>query len=201
MTERPIVMFNQISADGYFSDARGALDWVVTDPEIHRRAVARMPEVDALLFGRRTYESFAGFWPGALRDLKAAGPHGENKADPTFLAMARWLNETRKLVASSTLRRAEWEPTEIVPSLNAHVVRAVKQRPGKGILIFGSGSIVSQLSEARLIDEYRFVISPVLLGSGASPLRGVDLRLKLALVEALPLPSGNVLLTYRPAEG
>lgn len=200
MTERRIVMFNQVSADGFFSDSSGGLDWVVSDPEAHRRAVASMPETDAMLFGRRTYENFAAFWPGALKDLKKAGPHGENKADPAFLAMAQWLNETKKLVASRTLARADWNNSEVVPELTPEVVRALKRRPGKDILIFGSGTVVSQLSEALLIDEYRFVVCPVLLGSGQPLLRGVSLRRKLALKEAVALPSGNVLITY-VAEG
>ncbi|MDF3066005.1 MAG: deaminase [Polyangiaceae bacterium] len=198
MTERRIVMFNQVSADGFFSDSSGALDWVVNDPDVHRRAVARMPETGGILFGRRTYENFAAFWPGALADLQKAGPHGENKADPAFAAMAHWLNDTKKLVASRTLTRVDWNNTEVMPELNVQVVRALKKQPGKDILIFGSGTVVSQLSEAQLIDEYRFVVCPVLLGSGQSLLRSVSLRLKLDLKEALALPSGNVLVTYEP---
>jgi dihydrofolate reductase len=199
MTERRIVMFNQVSADGFFSDSEGGLDWVVSDPELHRRAVASMPHTDTLLLGRRTYENFAAFWPGALNDLKKAGPHGENKADPGFLAMAEWLNETKKLVASRTLSRVEWNNSELIPELEPSVVRSLKRQPGRGILIFGSGTLVSQLTEARLIDEYRFVVCPVLLGSGHSLLRGVSSRLQVHLAEAAPLPSGNVLLTYTSA--
>lgn len=199
MTERRIVTFNQVSADGYFSDAAGGLDWVVNDPELQRRAVAGMPDTDTLLFGRRTYEAFASFWPGALRDLREPGPHGESKADPAFLAMARWLDATEKLVASRTLARADWNRTKLVSHLDTAAVSALKQQPGKDVMIFGSGSLVTQLSAAHLIDEYRFVVCPVLLGSGQSLLRGVDLRSKLRLAEALPLPTGNVLLTYTRA--
>jgi dihydrofolate reductase len=196
MTQRRIVMFNQVSADGFFSDSSGGLDWVVQDPELQQRAVAGVPETDTILLGRRTYESFAAFWPGVRWDLKSAGPHGENKADPAFLAMARWLNESKKLVASRTLLRPDWNNTELLPALTPQALLQLKQSPGKNVIIFGSGSVVSQLSEAQLIDEYRLVVCPVLLGSGHSLLRGVSLRLKLHLAEALPLRSGNVLLTY-----
>jgi dihydrofolate reductase len=196
MTERRIVMFNQVSADGFFADSEGGLDWVVQDPEIHERAAAGMPHTDAILLGRRTYDGFAAFWPSALADLQASGPHGENKTSASFAAMARWLNDTKKHVASRTLRRAGWNNSEVVPELDQAIVRSLKQAPGKDMIIFGSGSIVSQLSEARLIDEYRFVVCPVLLGSGRSLFGQKSLHLGLRLAEAKELRSGNVLLTY-----
>lgn len=197
MTERRIVMFNQVSADGFFSDAQGGLDWVVSDPEIHARAVTGMPEVDAILLGRRTYDNFAGFWPQALANLNAPGPHGESKAAPAFAAMARWLNETKKLVPSRTTKRLDWNNSEVLSSLSPERIAALKREPGKDILIFGSGSVVTQLSEHALIDEYRFVVCPVLLGAGKSPLQGASLRQPLELVEAKAFRSGNVMLTYR----
>lgn len=199
MTERRIVMFNQVSADGFFSDSSGGLDWVVSDPEIHARAVADMPTSDTILLGRKTYENFAAFWPRALEDMTKPGPHGEMKAEPSFVAMATWLNEARKLVFSRTLRAPSWNLTEVFADLDPAALRALKQGPGKDILVFGSGSIVTQLSEHRLIDEYRFVVCPVLLGSGASLLRSAELGLGLKLLRAQPFPSGNVMLTYAPS--
>lgn len=197
MTRR-IVMFNQVSADGFFADPQGGLDWVVSDPEIHARAVSSMPETDAMLFGRKTYQMFAAFWPGALRDLDQAGPHGVDKRDPGFAAMARWLNDTRKIVVSQTLKTADWAHSEISRGLGPEQVQKLKQSPGKAILVFGSGSVVSQLSEQRAIDEYRFVVCPVLLGEGRSLLGNMTQRLSLELVEAQSFNTGNVLLTYRP---
>lgn len=201
MTERRIVMFNQVSADGFFSDADGGLDWVVSDPELQRRAVAGMPQTDCMLFGRRTYQNFAGFWPGALRDLNAAGPHGENKHDPSFAAMARWLNDTRKLVFSKTLKTADWSHSELLAELDPRQIGALKRAPGKDLIIFGSGSLVSQLSEHGLIDDYRFVVSPVLLGKGRNLLGAMNGRRHLKLVSAESFASGNVLLTYTRSQG
>lgn len=201
MTERRIVMYNQVSADGFFSDAQGGLDWVVSDPEIHARAVAGMPETDAILLGRRTYENFAAFWPHALENLQKPGPHGENKAEPAFVAMARWLHETKKLVPSRSAKSLDWNNTEVLPSLTPERIKTLKRKPGKNMLIFGSGSVVTQLSEHGLIDEYRFVVCPVLLGSGKSALNGKSLRRKLQLIESQAFRSGNVMLTYRPSEG
>ncbi len=197
MPQRRIVMFNQVSADGFFADVRGGLDWVVPGPELQRRAVAGMPDVDCILLGRRTYELFAGFWPNALRDTSAPGPHGQSKLDPAFVAMARWLNDTQKLVVSRSLGTASWGPSEILREVEPARVEALKRRPGKDLLIFGSASLVSQLSQHRLIDEYRLVVCPVLLGAGKTVLSGMERRLPLRLAAAEPLASGNVLLTYR----
>jgi dihydrofolate reductase len=199
MTERRIVMFNQVSADGFFSDLEGRIDWAVRDPELQRRALAGMPHTDGMLFGRRTYQQFAAFWPQALEEMNRAGPHGEDKHDPGFVAMARWLNATRKLVFSKTLHAPGWQNSELERELTPERICAIKREPGKDLLIFGSGSLVSQLSEHGLIDEYRFVVSPLLLGSGNTLLGNLSRRVPLSLVGAEAFPSGSVLLTYTPA--
>jgi dihydrofolate reductase len=72
----------------------------------------------------------------------------------------------------------------------------MKEQPGKDLIVFGSGSVVSQLTQHRLIDEYQFVVCPILLGSGRPLLSGVSKRLRLDLLEAKALPSGDVMLRY-----
>jgi dihydrofolate reductase len=196
MTSRRIIMFNQVSVDGFFSDPQGGLDWVVSDPEIHSRAVEGMPHGDTVLFGRKTYQQFEAVWPHALKDLQAAGPHGEDKANPAFAAMARWLNDSHKLVFSKSLKTASWNNSELVSQLDPKQIARLKQKPGKDMLIFGSGSVVSQLSQHGLIDEYRFVVCPLLLGAGKTLLGDLSKRVNLKLVEAQPFRTGNVMLTY-----
>jgi dihydrofolate reductase len=198
MTQRSLVTYTQVSADGFFADTEGGLDWVVSDPEVHARAVQGMPNTDLMLFGRKTYQMFAGFWPQALKNLAEAGPHGADKRDPAFATMARWLNDTKKLVASRSLPRADWNNSELCRDFDAAHVRQLKQSAGKGILVFGSGSVVSQLAEWGAVDEYRFLVCPVLLGKGRTLLGDMSQRLALELAEAQPFPSGNVMLTYRP---
>lgn len=197
MTERRIVMFNQVSVDGYFSDANGSLDWVVTDPQIHERAVAGMPSTDSLLLGRRTYQQFEAFWPNAL--ASGANLHGGSTASGPLRAMAEWINGSRKLVVTRSLTQVTWRGSEIVRELTPQSLRELKRSPGKDVLIFGSGSIVSQLTELEAIDEYRFVVCPVLLGAGCALVRDVARRTKLELHDHEVFPSGNVLLTYRRA--
>lgn len=201
MTQRRIVMFNQVSADGFFSDPDGGLDWVVSDPELHARAMESMPGTDTILFGRHTYEQFASFWPAALENLEASGPHGESKQAPAFGAMAHWLNDTKKLVFSKSLKKAGWNNSEILREIDPKRLTQLKQGPGRDLLIFGSGSLVSQLSEHGLIDEYRFVVCPLLLGQGVTLLGDLDKRVSLKLLEAKAFKTGNVMLTYQRAAG
>jgi dihydrofolate reductase len=193
-------MFNRVSADGYFATTDGKLDWVVPDPELDKAAVSSMPESDTMLFGRRTYQMFEQFWPHALDDSDtAADPHAEGRRSPDIRAMAEWINNANKLVFSKTLKKVTWKNSRLLSQLDPREIESLKQQPGKDILVFGSGSVVSELTEHGLIDEYLFVVAPVLLGGGKQLLRDVSTRSKLDLLEAKAFPSGNVRLRYARA--
>jgi len=204
---RRIVMFNQVTPDGFFAAPDGGLDWVVNDEEVQRDGAAGMADTDTILFGRRTYEQFAGFWPHVLETAPnpQAGPHearlraDANQREHPLHAMALWLDRTQKLVFSRTLERAGWNRSRVLRRIDPEEIEALKRGPGKDIILFGSGSVVSQLTEHGLIDEYVFVISPVLLGRGLPLFADVSRSRKLALVEAKPFPTGNVRLRYAPA--
>lgn len=195
---RRIVTFDNVSAEGYFADPDGKLEWVVPDDEIYRTAAARTPEIDMILFGRRTYQMFEGFWPHALDDSSAADPHDGRRRSPAVHDQAIWLNETAKLVFSRTLKSVTWKSSRLLHDLNPGEIEAMKAGPGGDMIVFGSGSIASQLTEHGLVDEYQFVVSPILLGAGRPLLSGVSKRLKLDLLEAKQYQSGNVLLRYAP---
>jgi dihydrofolate reductase len=195
---RRIVMFNHVTADGYFTAPGGGLEWVLPEEEIARAGIAGMPNTDAILFGRRTYELFASFWPRALDDSATApDPHGPGRRSPTMRAMAIWLNDTTKWVFSRTLKEVAWANSRLVNELDPREIEAMKSQPGGDMIVFGSGSIVSQLAQHGLIDEYQFVVNPVLLGGGQPMLSGLPKSLRLELLEAKPYPSGIVMLRYR----
>lgn len=190
-------MFNRVSADGYFASQSGDLSWAVPDDAIDRAGAERMPEVDAMLFGRRTYQAFESFWPNAVGDSEtAADPHAPGRYSGALRAMAEWINATEKLVFSRTLKTVNWHNSHLLGEFEPQAVQALKEQPGKNIIVFGSGSIVSRLTEYRLIDEYQFVIGPLLLGSGRQLLTGVPHSLRLELLEAKQYDSGNVVLRY-----
>ncbi|MGE0354054.1 MAG: dihydrofolate reductase family protein [Gemmatimonadales bacterium] len=197
---RPIVVFDRVTVDGYFSDPNGGLDWAVPDAELDAEGASRTGGTGAMLFGRRTYEMFAGFWPGALDESgTAANPHAAGERSAGMRAIAQWLTRTPKYVFTRTLQQAGWANTHLLHRLDPTEIRAMKQKTGGGIIIFGSGSIVTQLTEFGLIDEYHLVVNPVLLGGGRSLVSGLPHRVSLKLLEAKPYASGNVMLRYAKA--
>lgn len=197
---RRIVMFNRVSADGYFAAPDGNLNWVVPEPEIDRTAAGSTPEFDTVLFGRRTFEMFSQFWPKvAVDEPTAPHPHDPGKRSPEMRAMAIALNQMTKLVFSTTLKTTTWQNSRIVRSIDAAEIAAMKKEPGKDMIVFGSGSVVAALTDAGLIDEYQFIVSPVLLGNGKAMLAGMKTPAKLTLVESRGYPLGNVTLRYAPS--
>ena len=197
---RRIVMFNRVTADGYFAAPDGNLDWVVPDEEVDNAGAEAIPGFDTILFGRRTYELFEGFWPKALDDSSAApDPHDAGRRSPTIRAMALFINEATKVVFSRTLKDVTWKNSSLVHELDAREIDAMKKQSGKDMIVFGSGSIVSQLSQHGLIDEYQFVVCPVFLGSGRPLLSGMSKKLGLTLLEVKGYESGDVLLRYARA--
>lgn len=192
---RRIVAFNRVSADGYFAAPDGGLEWVVPEPELDRGAADNLGGADAILFGRRTYEMFESFWPRAADE----DPHAPGRHAPEIRAMAEWINQAEKLVFSRTRQEVTWRNSRLLAAVDKEEIQALKDGPGKDIMIFGSGSVVSQLTEHGLIDEYRFVVGPVLLGTGTPLVSGVARRLRLELLECTAYPSGNVMLRYAPA--
>jgi len=194
---RRIVTFDNVSADGYFAAPDGNLDWVVPDDEVYASATAGTPTIDTMLFGRRTYEMFASFWPHALDDSPAPpDPHDTRRRSPAVRQQAIWINETPKVVFSRTLKDVTWKNSRLVAELDPRQVEAMKAQPGGDMIIFGSGSIVSQLTQHGLVDEYMLVVNPIALGSGRPLLSGVPMRSRLTLQEAKEFKSGNVMLRY-----
>ena len=197
---RRIVMFNWVSADGYFVGPDGSLEWVVPDEDQAKAAAKSIPGFDTVLFGRRTYELFEGFWRHALDDSPTvADPHDPGRRSPEHRVIATALNEMTKLVFSRTLKDVTWRNSRLLREFDPREIETMKRQPGKDMIVFGSGSIVSQLTEAGLIDEYQLAVCPVFLGSGRPLLSGVSKSVKLELLEAKAYPSGDVLLRYARA--
>ncbi len=184
---REVTMMNRISVDGYFAGPKGEIDWFIPDPEVDK-AVHAGVGADTALFGRTTYELFESYWPKIETDLRA--PEEARKT-------AKELTEMTKIVFSKTLKTVTWKNSKLFSQNLNEEVRKLKQEDGSGIVIFGSGTIVQQLSDSRLIDDYFFIVTPVILGKGKSLFQGIN-RLNLKLTETKHFESGNVLLHYKP---
>ncbi|MGH7712455.1 MAG: dihydrofolate reductase family protein, partial [Gemmatimonadaceae bacterium] len=117
---------------------------------------------------------------------------------PQLRAIAVKINDATKIVFSKSRKDVTWKNSRVLREIDPRDIDKLKQQRGEDILIFGSGSVTSQLTKLGLIDEYQFVVNPILLGSGLLLIRDVP-SLKLKLIEAKPHRSGNVLVRYAPA--
>jgi dihydrofolate reductase len=153
------------------------------DDVLGAAAAEGMAQTDANLFGRKTYEIMAAYWPNAPSD------------DP----YAQHLNNVQKYVASRTLDRAEWQNTTLLQGDVAEEVAKLKEQPGQNIGVLGSGNLVQTLMKDDLVDEYSLWIYPIILGGGKRLFPEDDQVRKLRLVDSKPTTTGGMLLTYEPA--
>jgi dihydrofolate reductase len=183
--QRLLFSFLIVSADGYDQLPNGEFEWFVDDDEFRDFSVEQLDEVDLLLFGRRTYDLMASYWPT---------PEGIEH-DP---AVAERINRLPKFVASRTITSAEWANTAVLEDPLETAVERLKQQPGETIGVLGSAELTTALIDHGLLDELRLLVSPVLLGAGRSVLRTLADRVDLELLRTRVFASGNVLLTYHP---
>ena len=188
---RKLILQEFVSANGLASGANDSTDFVPGatqgDRSFGDRQLAFIDSVDTMLLGRVTYEMFAGFWPNVTS--------GDDKP------FADKLNALHKVVVSSSLDRAPWgtwEAGRIVKSDVAKAVTALKQEPGKDIVLWGSLSLAQSLMASNVIDEYQLIVMPVLIPNGR-PLFAEPRALGLELVDTRSFDRGGVLLAYAKA--
>ena len=139
---------------------------------------------DALLLGRVTYEGFAKAWP----TMEGTGDFGER------------MNGMPKYVVSTTLQNPEWTNSHVISANVVEEIAKLKEEPGQDLLLAGSGKLLHTLMEHDLVDEYRLMLHPIVVGGGKQLFENEDQTKTLKLVEAKPFMSGIVILTYHPAE-
>jgi dihydrofolate reductase len=185
---RQVIVFNSVSIDGRFVDGGGDMSWAHnSDPEFDEFTNGNARGGGGLfVFGRKTYEMMAGYWP-TPQAIKA------------MPVVAKTMNDAGKLVFSRTLSKADWNNSRLVKTDPVEEVRRLKKEDGPGMVVMGSGSVVAQLAQANLVDEYQLVVVPVALGAGRTLFEGMKGRLGLKLTSSRAFKNGNVFLTYAPA--
>ena len=173
-----------------------ALDGVIEAPdqwhfpyfndEMGEAVSANIDRCDALLFGRQTFEEFAGYWPSA------------DPEDP----FTRYINDSPKYVVSNTLQDVEWQPSTVISGDVLAEIRKLKKQPGKDIGMTGSGTLVRSLLQEGLIDQLDLLVHPVAIGAGKKKLfDDLASQVPLQLVRSTTFTTGVVHLTYGPASG
>jgi dihydrofolate reductase len=179
---RKLIVSEFVSLDGVMEDPRWTFRFGSEDRDQYK--FDELSAADALLLGRVTYEGFAAAWP---QMEEQTGEYGA------------WMNGYPKHVVSTTLEEPlEWNNSTLIKGDAAEEVRRLKEQPGKNILVFGSGDLVSTLMRHDLVDEYRLMIFPVVVGSGKRLFGEGDTE-TLKLMETRTFDSGAVVLSYGPA--
>jgi dihydrofolate reductase len=183
---RRLVLSMAVSLDGLVARPGrfGESGWGLPpeDPELKQRKLDWMNDVGLHLMGRNTYEEMAAFWPTS--DDPYAAP----------------MNEIPKVVFSQTLERADWPDSRIARADLAQEIEALKREPGKDMLAWGGAAFAQSLSRLGLVDEYRLILQPVVLGQGLPLFKDLTEPLRLEVVEAQAYPTGAALHVYRPRD-
>jgi dihydrofolate reductase len=182
---RALVSFMVMTLDGFTEGPNQEFDWPNVDDEFNDFAIRQLNAIDTLVFGRKTYEGMASYWP--TPDAVEGDP-----------VVAGLMNSANKIVFSKTLKIADWNNTTLIAGDARTTIAELKRSDGKDIAIFGSGDLTVDLIEAGLVDELRAMVHPILLGGGRSLFAGLHDRVALTLSTTTVFSSGNVLLSYRP---
>jgi dihydrofolate reductase len=182
-----LVSFTSISLDGYFTGKNDDIGWMHRgdDPDFQAFTADNAQAGGRLLLGRITYDLMERYWPTA-------------QAAQNEPVVAERMNQLPKIVFSRTMRNARWRNTQLVSGDMLAAVRKLKEDKGPDIVILGSGSIVCQLTEVHLVDEYQLVIVPTALGEGRSLFHHIREPINLKLLGAKSFPMGKLFLRYAP---
>jgi dihydrofolate reductase len=180
---RKLIVSEWVTLDGVF-DADSMKEWFEPYDGTDRQEYIKENVLtsDAFLVGRVTYEMLSSYWPNQRNNE---------------MGVADRLNSAPKYVVSSTLKKAEWNNSTIISEDVVEEITRLKQQPGQNMLVFGSATLVQSLMKADLVDEYRFLVHPIIMGSGKSFFREEMVRTKLKLVKTKTLALGVTLDCYQ----
>ena len=185
---RKLIVSNLVTVDGFFEGPNQELDWFITNEEFFDYVRTLLDSVSTILFGRITYQQLAGYWPTSAAEGQ----------DPTI---THKMNSLSKIVFSKTLSSVEWNNSILIKENITEEIRNLKGsiRPWeKDMVIIGSGTIVSAFAEAEMIDEYRIILNPVLIGGGNLLFKNLSTKQNLELIRTKTFSNGVIILYYHP---
>lgn len=186
-----LIVFNHLSIDGYFVNKDSKMDWAhpgKDDEEwmtFTNENASNANNGEILLFGRVTFELMEMFWTTQI-------------AFNQMPQVAEGMKGANKFVISHTRNESAWENTNFINGKLQEEIIKLKTESNNDIVVMGSGSIVYQLTELKLIDEYQFIMTPIILGGGRTLFNGLSFTQELELIRSRTFKNGNVLLCYKP---
>jgi dihydrofolate reductase len=178
----------QITVNGFVGGPNGELDWMTWDwsDDIKAYVTDLTNSMDAIILGRKLAEGFIPYWA----DVKDNHDHPENEAGKIF-------TDTPKIVFSKTLNTSLWDNTTVVNGNFVTEIKKLKDKPGKGIIVYGGAEFVSSLIKEDLIDEYHLFVNPVAIKEGLTIFDKMPDMKKLNLTDSKQFDCGIILLHYQ----
>jgi dihydrofolate reductase len=177
-----------VSLDGFTAKTNGDISWFEPNQEFFEYSGLLIQNSDTAIYGRKTYEMMNSYWPTAA---------DEPDANPHDIEHGHWYNKARKIVFSNSLGNENLENTIFLGENSVEKLSQIKQDSSKDMVIFGSPSIVSLLTDAGLIDEYYIFVAPIILTEGLPLFKNIEHQTKLKLLESRQLENGVVVLHYQ----
>lgn len=184
---RKLTVYNFLTLNGFFKGPNEETDWHTHGEEEAKYSEESLSHDNILLFGRKTYNMMAGFWPTP-------------QAKEMFPKVAAGMNQAEKIVFSTSPFEPTWENTQVISGDVVAKIRDLKKSSSKDMTILGSGAIISLFTDHGLIDEYQFMIDPVAIPDGTPIFKNIKQKLDLRLTGSKVFESGVVLLHYQRAK-
>ncbi|MEM9953465.1 MAG: dihydrofolate reductase family protein [Chloroflexota bacterium] len=185
---RKIIFLIHVTLDGYVAGTNGEMDWIEYNDEVAAHSEAFHAITDTAIYGRKTFEMMKGYWT-TVSDNPNADEYDKKHAT--------WLQSASKIAVSTTMQVDDWANIIIGDDLQDRFT-ALKQQDGKDMWLLGSPTLAQSMMRLNLIDEYRILVNPVILGSGQRLFAEMEHQLDLRLIEPKTFSGGVVLLCYVP---
>jgi dihydrofolate reductase len=181
---RKVILKMDVSLDGFVNAQGGKVDWIFesVDDDLKTCITDMLWQADVHIMGRATYHNMVEYWPSSTH--KYAPP----------------MNEKPKVIFSKTLKETNWKHSRVVNGDMTEEIVRLKQQDGNNILAHGGATFAQSLSRLGLIDEYRLIVHPIVLGNGLSLFKGLPERINLKLLDTRVFNTGAVLHTYQPVK-
>ena len=184
---RKLVSFMHISLDGFTTNSKEQMDWILADEEMFEIAGQQTLKSDTAIYARGTYKIMEAYWPTAADQPNATKHDIEHSA---------WYKSVQKIVVSKTLKSSEIKNAKLISENLPDEIRKLKNEQGKEIVLFGSPTLTRSLMNENLIDEYWLFINPILLGQGNSLFKDISHEIRLKLLTSKTFASGVICLHY-----
>lgn len=176
---RKVILSMMVSVDGFIEGEDPEYNWHNWDGEMAAYMMAFFKTVDTFIYGRKSYEAMIAYWP-ALND-----------------EFANVMNQTPKIVFSRTLENVSWN-SRLVKSNGVEEIQSLKNQDGKNMVLFAGANLAETFIKNQLIDEFRLIVNPILLGSGKPLFKNIHEIYNLKLKDTIPFSCGNIILIYEP---